>query len=1350
MTIQRVVARQPPVQERQPSAALIQRTAAPQVLRGAQLLQRRLGNQGTMAFAARSTGSLRISSSTDPAEREAVAVAARVMRSPESAPTQQSAPNIVQRAAVDTTAPATNAGGDIHSAMTGSGSALPRETLGFMEPRLGRDLHHVRVHTGAQAAELSERVDAHAFTVGQHIFFGKDQFRPHEPAGKELIAHELTHTIQQGGAASGTAHPSVQREEKKSWWQEIVDFGEAEGWKLVRAVSPGIADVLQKGPSGILDWLKERATAALQAVFDFFMAPVRAFTGVGQELSALFAPMVVAIQTAAGQIARNDCTPLREAADKIEKTATALITPIIAKVQPIVAAVKGFFNTLWEKIGAPIWDVIKEYAAQQWEQIKWLASQIQALVSWIWDKTAWVRSLAQQAWDWLKDKIGIGDKPEGQDGLLQWAQKKLDALWTTVKAALEPFRKELTAIAVTAGAVLLAVSPAGPILAIGAAVAGAIQGLRWIHANWGKGNLVVQARVYLEKILIPPLLGAIARLNAAVTRVANAISSALTSVAAALTRAIGSLSGTVLRFAVAAVQWIADQAAALTAWAHQELDQLAVWVAGSIGKLQVFLHNMLEFFGKVGAAILDIWGLPVLLAEKIWNWVPACIRDPIVDFIGPIILQQIELFRELGKDNEAWQKTKADIGKLIKLVFKDHDLIGAVKAAFMLVLRVFNIPPDLLTKIIAKAMAAWDIISKKPLDFIKNTVRALAYGFKLLWGRIGFHLEYGLKGWLLGVLGEAKLTPPASWTDPKELFFFALQVLGLSVDHLFELLAKRFDAAAVKRLRVWYGRITRAVDWINRTIDVNKSPEENTKGLIAQAKDFGKTILTGLVTWITTKIAEELAIMAASAAASAGLSEVLDIARRIYKALVTAQRWARRILDMVDQALDYVLDLATGSIEKVGGVFENIMHQGMPVVIGFLADQVGLGGIGDEIRDLVERLRAKVDEGVLWVIDKVKAALDAIVGAVKSAAAAVLNWWQERRKVPGADGKTHDLYFDASKQLVIASEICEVTAFLERVIDDKKSSKEVKGKAVAALAFFQKKLLPVQNGTKETALVNAFGANLTDFANLMGELVGAGDVELPAEAKWTREAPTLAAAELLSTRTSRGGTEPSEPPLGWELLQKYGLTKKHGDWKQMHLITAGVGGLGVRGNLLPAPTRVNSGSPVRGFELRVESLVKAEDPKTKKPNVIWIKVEAVGYYEKTDLILANTFAKAISLKAGLHFIDTDKPEGDKWVKNTRAEVEASDSIPPPDFNQGPIDLDSVGRVYIEKATGTRQSFAQKVVKVRPPGGFKSLDSFREKMEAERGNDTEFSGDVLKVEKAVEGSKPTARFGLDSD
>jgi len=105
----------------------------------------------------------------------------------------------IQRKAEGQPNVASNVAADIQKSMT-AGQPLPLSVRRFMEPRFRADFSNVRMHTGDNAAKLNRQVNAKAFAVGNHIFFGKDQFRPESQEGRELIAHELTHTIQQGSA----------------------------------------------------------------------------------------------------------------------------------------------------------------------------------------------------------------------------------------------------------------------------------------------------------------------------------------------------------------------------------------------------------------------------------------------------------------------------------------------------------------------------------------------------------------------------------------------------------------------------------------------------------------------------------------------------------------------------------------------------------------------------------------------------------------------------------------------------------------------------------------------------------------------------------------------------------------------------------------------------------------------------------------------------------------------------------------------------------------------------------------------------------------------------------------------
>ena len=84
--------------------------------------------------------------------------------------------------------------------LRGGGSELSPQAKGFFEPRFGRDFSAVRVHTGQRAADAASAAKARAFTVGRDIVFGAGQFQPQSERGKHLLAHELTHVVQQNPA----------------------------------------------------------------------------------------------------------------------------------------------------------------------------------------------------------------------------------------------------------------------------------------------------------------------------------------------------------------------------------------------------------------------------------------------------------------------------------------------------------------------------------------------------------------------------------------------------------------------------------------------------------------------------------------------------------------------------------------------------------------------------------------------------------------------------------------------------------------------------------------------------------------------------------------------------------------------------------------------------------------------------------------------------------------------------------------------------------------------------------------------------------------------------------------------
>jgi Domain of unknown function (DUF4157) len=94
--------------------------------------------------------------------------------------------------------------GNFHSTPSAGGrnQRLPQHLRHYYEARLGRDLSRVRVHVGHGAGEAARATHSRAFTVGQDIVFGDSQYAPDTPGGQRLLAHELTHVVQQNSAGA--------------------------------------------------------------------------------------------------------------------------------------------------------------------------------------------------------------------------------------------------------------------------------------------------------------------------------------------------------------------------------------------------------------------------------------------------------------------------------------------------------------------------------------------------------------------------------------------------------------------------------------------------------------------------------------------------------------------------------------------------------------------------------------------------------------------------------------------------------------------------------------------------------------------------------------------------------------------------------------------------------------------------------------------------------------------------------------------------------------------------------------------------------------------------------------------
>lgn len=154
---------------------------------------------------------LSIGNVNDPLEHEADAMADKVMRMPEQNLIQRKCAHceeeekmqrkpltsFIQKKEASSNKTASDAITHQIQSAKGNGTALSQPIKNFMESRFRTDFSNVRIHTDKNATQLSNELNAEAFTVKNDIFFNEGKYKPESSNGKQLLAHELAHTMQQ-------------------------------------------------------------------------------------------------------------------------------------------------------------------------------------------------------------------------------------------------------------------------------------------------------------------------------------------------------------------------------------------------------------------------------------------------------------------------------------------------------------------------------------------------------------------------------------------------------------------------------------------------------------------------------------------------------------------------------------------------------------------------------------------------------------------------------------------------------------------------------------------------------------------------------------------------------------------------------------------------------------------------------------------------------------------------------------------------------------------------------------------------------------------------------------------------
>jgi hypothetical protein len=225
--------------------------------------------------------------SADPFEREADHAAEQIMRAtPVTGTAASAAPARPQFKRVDGHGSAAHAMlPAVGAALSSVGRPLEPAVRDTMEQGFGRDLGAVRIHDGPVAATAARSIDARAFTVGHDIVFDEGQYRPTFGAGKRLLAHELTHVMQQSGAA----RPALQAQGHSHRYQEEETPGQGFSCTLTEMADPAFDNSRSCCDEGVTRRLRSMLTAS-HAALELAISRIESGASIDDLLTLHFGP----------------------------------------------------------------------------------------------------------------------------------------------------------------------------------------------------------------------------------------------------------------------------------------------------------------------------------------------------------------------------------------------------------------------------------------------------------------------------------------------------------------------------------------------------------------------------------------------------------------------------------------------------------------------------------------------------------------------------------------------------------------------------------------------------------------------------------------------------------------------------------------------------------------------------------------------------------------------------------------------------------------------------------------------------------------------------------------------------
>jgi hypothetical protein len=308
---------------------------------------------------------------------------------------------------------------------------------------------------------------------------------------------------------------------------------------------------------------------------------------------------------------------------------------------------------------------------------------------------------------------------------------------------------------------------------------------------------------------------------------------------------------------------------------------------------------------------------------------------------------------------------------LKKLQDENKGLVQAFAEKLGEVIKILTEFKNKLMGILRKGADAIKLILADPIGFLKNLLAAIKQGIGQFVDNIWTHLKAGFMKWLFGALAETGIEIPTDLSLPS-ILKLVLSVLGITYE--------RMRAKAVKLIG------ERAVKFIEKVVEYIKALiTGGFAGLWEKVKeDLGNLkamVIDAIQDWLITTIIKKAVTKLVSMFNPVGA--IVQAVIMIYDTVTFLIEKATQLLAFIEAVVNSISAIAAGAIAGAANWIEKSLANMIPLVIGFLAQLLGLGGISKKIKETIEKVQNFVDKAIDKAIGKIVAVVKKLFGAGK-------------------------------------------------------------------------------------------------------------------------------------------------------------------------------------------------------------------------------------------------------------------------------------------------------------------------------------------------------------------------------